>query len=276
MSPNDLELGPLVGVDRVLHGQRVEVELAAERLELLARWAPTARSTRSAVLARQSLVGVRRGRRAPSRRRPVLVDRAVDDHRSGFWRSDRASSTAWSRSLASPVNAASSSRRSSCPSSGPGAMPSSRASSSPAHGRRGRPVAAPVERRRHQLARQLEVRGDRLVGLAAARGQAVGARQQRHLHLHRARAGEVAVHGAPVERPLVNEEAEREVGAGEPLEEAAEPLAGAQPPAEVAHHALAQRVVADEGHPPVGEHAAGGGLADVVEERAEAEWPGRG
>ena len=67
----------------------------------------------------------------------------------------------------------------------------------------------------------------------------------------------------------MDQEAEHEVGAGEPLEEAAEALARAQAAAELAHHALAELVVADERHPAVRAHAARGRLAHVVEERAE-------
>ena len=113
--------------------------------------------------------------------------------------------------------------------------------------------------------------GDRGVGVAAPGSQAIGAREQRHLHLHRARPREVAVDRLPGERPLVHEKSERKVGAGHALEEAAQPLAGAQPPAEGGHHLLAQRVVADERDATAVEHAARGGLAHVVQERAEAQ-----
>ena len=58
--------------------------------------------------------------------------------------------------------------------------------------------------------------------------------------------------------------------AGHALEEAAEALARPEPAADLAHHLLAKPVVAHEGHAAVLAHVVGGGLADVVQERAEA------
>ena len=69
----------------------------------------------------------------------------------------------------------------------------------------------------------------------------------------------------------MDEEAEHEVVAGEPVEEAAEALARAQAAAELAHHLLAEPSWPDEGHAAVRAHAARGRLADVVQQRAEAE-----
>ena len=69
----------------------------------------------------------------------------------------------------------------------------------------------------------------------------------------------------------MHEEAEHEVMACDALEEAAEPFAGAQAAAYLAHHLLAEPVVPHEGHATVLAHVVGGGLADVVQERAEAE-----
>jgi hypothetical protein len=115
------------------------------------------------------------------------------------------------------------------------------------------------------------VRVDRPLGVLAAGGEAVGHREQRHLDLHRRGSLEVAVDGAPVERALVDEEAEHEVVAGHGLEEAAEALARAESAADRAHHLLAEPIVAHEGHAAVLAHVVGGGLSDVVEKSAETE-----
>ena len=85
------------------------------------------------------------------------------------------------------------------------------------------------------------------------------------------RSLEVAVDGAPVERALVDQEAEHEVVAGHGLEEAAQALARPEPAADRAHHLLAEPVVPHEGHAAVLANVVGGGLADVVEQRAESE-----
>src|SRR5215211_6332195 len=58
---------------------------------------------------------------------------------------------------------------------------------------------------------------------------------------------------------------------GQVLDEAAEALARPQTPAQRPHHARAELVVAHEGHPAVGPDRARRGLADVVQEGAEAE-----
>ena len=124
-------------------------------------------------------------------------------------------------------------------------MPSSRASSSPRSGGRRRPVGAPVERRAHQLARQLQVRGDRGVGLAC---RAWPAGRRRTSSVTSTSTGvvrvEVAVDRRAAQRALVHEEAEHEVWRVSRLEEAAQALARAQPPAERRDHLLAARVVA--------------------------------
>ena len=83
---------------------------------------------------------------------------------------------------------------------------------------------------------------------------------------------QVAVDRPPVERPLVHEEAEHEMVAGEALEEPAQALARAQAPADGSRTIRSpERVVADERDASVRAHAAGGRLADVVQQRAEAE-----
>ena len=87
-------------------------------------------------------------------------------------------------------------------------MPASRASSSPRSGSRGGPPRAPLERGGHQLARELQVRVDGALGVPAAGGEPVGARQQGHLDLDGRGARQVAVDRAAVERALVHEEAE--------------------------------------------------------------------
>ena len=112
---------------------------------------------------------------------------------------------------------------------------------------------------------------DRALRVLAARGEPVGAGQERHLDLDRRGPLQVAVDRAAVERALVHEEAEHEVVAGHPLEEAAEPLARPEPAADLPHHLLAEAVVAHEGHAAVVADVVGGRLPDVVEERSEAE-----
>ena len=74
----------------------------------------------------------------------------------------------------------------------------------------------------------------------------------------------------------MHEEAEHEVVASEPADEAGEALAGAQPAAQLADHLLADGVVAHEGDAAAGEHVARGRLADVVQQRAEAQRLGAG
>src|SRR3954451_14045251 len=98
--------------------------------------------------------------------------------------------------------------------------------------RLGRAGRAPLERRGHQLAGQLEVQLDRLLRVLATRREAVGAAQDRHLDLDRRAGAQVAVDRGPVERPLVHEEAEHEVVARDRAEELAQPLARTQAPAD--------------------------------------------
>ncbi len=93
----DLELGALVRVDRVLHGQRVQVELAADRLELLLGGLVQADPGEGVRLAARlhRLVDAHVAVQPP----PALVDRRIYDHE----RSLRASATACSRVLTSPT-----------------------------------------------------------------------------------------------------------------------------------------------------------------------------
>ena len=80
----DLELRPLVRLDRVLDGQLVEAELAADRLELLLGWLVQADPGED-TFAPALLVGVFERDRlcAPA---SVLVDRLIDDHRRAKYR----------------------------------------------------------------------------------------------------------------------------------------------------------------------------------------------
>jgi hypothetical protein len=97
----DLELWPLVGVDCVLDGERMKVELAPERVELaLRRLVHADPRELSALPARP--VGVMELDAAVAAA-PVLVDRAVDDHPPELSRSRRARATASSRVRTSPA-----------------------------------------------------------------------------------------------------------------------------------------------------------------------------
>ncbi len=77
------------------------------------------------------------------------------------------------------------------------------------------------------------------------------------------------MHVPPRERPPVHEEAEPEVLARELPDVGAKALAGPQPAKDLPDHLIARGVVADEGDPPVGPHAAGRRLGDVVEESGQ-------
>ncbi len=183
-----------------------------------------------------------RRRRAPDRRRSRQpgARTGLGEQRAAPRRSPRRRSSPRPRS-APPRCPASSS-----PSRGPGSIPSARASSSPrtsgACGARGASAPAP----RRASARELQVPRDRLVGLAPARRQAVGDRQQRDVDLDRLAGDEVAVDGAAVERPLVDEEAEAQVMARERRDVGAQALAGAQAREDLARHLGALAVVAGE------------------------------
>ena len=132
----------------------------------------------------------------------------------------------------SPAYRASASAASSRPSSGPGSMPSALASVVAAQQRRRPrrrrpPGAAPAPQ---DLARELDVPGDRLLGLAAPRGEPVGDGQQRDVDLDRLGRREVAVQRPRAsQRPAVHEEAEAQVVAGERRDVRAQALARLQP-----------------------------------------------
>ena len=93
----DLELGALVGVDRVLHGQRVQVELAADRLELLLAGLVEPDPGEAAVF----VAGLHRlvDAHVAVPPAPPLVDRRIYDHAVSL----RASAIACSRVSASPA-----------------------------------------------------------------------------------------------------------------------------------------------------------------------------
>ena len=96
-----VELGPLVGVDGVLDCQRVEDELALERIELpLSRLVEADPGELPRLPA--GLVGVVQLHLTVAAA-AILVDGAVDDHKPGLSRSLRASSSACARSVASPA-----------------------------------------------------------------------------------------------------------------------------------------------------------------------------
>ena len=76
-----LDLRPLVRVDRVLDRQLVQVELAPDGVELLlGRLVDAEPHERAVALGGLAGLGQRQVALAPA---PVLVDRAVDDHRGG-------------------------------------------------------------------------------------------------------------------------------------------------------------------------------------------------
>src|ERR671922_2482062 len=94
-SLEDLELRPLVRMDGVLDGERVEIELPSERLELLLGRLVHADPGELAALPARA-VGVVEIDTAVAAA-AVLVDRAVDDHPPQLWRSRRARATASAR-----------------------------------------------------------------------------------------------------------------------------------------------------------------------------------
>ncbi len=75
-------------------------------------------------------------------------------------------------------------------------MPSSRASSSPRSSGAGRSLCAPAQRLAEHAARDREMRGDRLLGAVAARGQPVGDREQRDVDLDGRAGAQVGEHRA--------------------------------------------------------------------------------
>ena len=152
-------------------------------------------------------------------------------------------------------------------------MPSSAASSSPRQQRPRRAVAAPVEGGGEHLAGELEVGLDRLLGgegAAAASGEAVGDGEQGDVRGHRLGRPQVLVDAARRQRHLVDEEAEAQVVQGQRLQMRGQRAARPQPAAGGADHLGALAVVADEGDVAAA-LAAGRRLADVVEDRAEAQ-----
>ena len=214
----DLELRPLVGVDRVLDRERVQVELALRASRTPPRSARTGRSRRTAPGSWRAVVGVLELHLAVAPA-SVLVDRAVDDHASGLWRRRRASSTA---SLAvarlAGVRGLLAARPSSAAQLGP-RLDAELARQLVAADRQ--PRAGPCAR--HSSAAgissvgQLQVRVDRRARRCLPR---VASRSAHDSSVTSTSTGavrvEVAVDGAPVERALVHEEAEHEVVAGQP------------------------------------------------------------
>ena len=97
----EVELGPLVCVDRVLDGELVEVELPLDGVELgrgrLVEPDPDERVVVDAV--RERLIEAER-LLLPL---PFAVEREIDDHRGPSSRSERASARAPSRVVTSPV-----------------------------------------------------------------------------------------------------------------------------------------------------------------------------
>ena len=93
-----------------------------------------------------------------------------------------------------------------------------------------------------------------------AGGEPVGAREQRDLDLDRRGGVEVAVDGAPVERTLVDEEAEHEVVAGQPAtKRLSRSLVRSR--RQISRTICSpSSVVPDEGDPPVGAHPRVAGL----------------
>ena len=88
--------------------------------------------------------------------------------------------------------------------------------------------------------------GDRLLRLAPARGQPVGDRKQRDVDLDGLGRAQVAIQGAPRQRPLVDEEAQAQVVARQRGDVGLELLARAQAGEDRARQVGARAVVADE------------------------------
>jgi hypothetical protein len=97
----DLELRALMGLDRVLDGERVKLELALERVELLLGRLVQADPDEGVLLAAPvvRVLEVNLAVEALS----LLVDRAVDDHEPGLSRRRRARPSASSRVVTSPA-----------------------------------------------------------------------------------------------------------------------------------------------------------------------------
>jgi len=130
----------------------------------------------------------------------------------------------------------------------------------------------PRERLGQHGARELQVPGDRLAGLAPARGQAVGDREQRHVGGDRGARDEVAVERAAVERLAAHEEAEPQVVAGERGDVVGQRGARAQPLGEHrARQSGADAVVAGEAEAALGARHRGVRLGDVVQQRGPAQ-----
>ena len=114
------------------------------------------------------------------------------------------------------------------------------------------------------------MRGDRGLGVAPARGEAVGDREDRDVGRVGVGRGQVAPDPAPRQRALVDEEAEPQVVERERGDVVGDALGGAQAAHDVAGELGALGVVADERHAAVGAEVARGGLGRVVEQRGEA------
>ena len=176
----------------------------------------------------------------------------------------RATSTASSGVLTSPVNTPASTSASRRPSSGPGSIPSCRASSSPAIGERGGPSrcqATAAGSTSRASSRCASIISGLAVGPRAAGAEPVGDREQRDVGGHRRGQPQVVVEPAPRQRPLVAHEPEVQVVQRERLQVARQRPAGLQPRARRAHDRRALAVVADEGDEPALVLLAGRGLA---------------
>ena len=129
--------------------------------------------------------------------------------------SERARLSASSRVRISPAYCASSSSASSRPICGPGRRPARAASSSPRTSGSGARGGAALQRGAEHLARQLEVGGDRGLGVLAARGEPVGDGEDGDVGGVGLGRAQVAPDRAARERALVDEEAEPQVVEGE-------------------------------------------------------------
>ena len=171
-----------------------------------------------------------------------------------------------------PVNTAASISPSKVPSSGPGSIPSSAASSSPRIGRARGARATPGEGLGDHLAGQLEMGVDCLLaGALTLGGEPVGDREHGDVDGVRLGGPQVVVHLAARERPLVNEEAEPQVVAGQARQVVGQAPARPQTRAEPADKARAGLVVADEQHPASLADRARLRLAEVVDQGGAAQ-----
>ena len=161
--------------------------------------------------------------------------------------------------------------RARCPARGPARRPRTPAWAGPA--------ARQSSAARHQLARELEVQLDR-AARRCGRAWPAGRRSESTRHLDLDRRVRVAGSGRPPrrdERPLVHQEAEPQVVAGDRAEELAQPLARAQPPADAARSSPRPRASWPMNVTrPSSQLPRVAGLRDVVEQRGEAQRLRRG